>query len=87
MSARRVVTLPDGPTVPGVTRGAMDTVALGTAGLRGWRAEVGDAVARPVADHSRPSADQVRAAIGAGFFLLSLIYVTGPMRRMLVGRV
>jgi hypothetical protein len=61
----------------------MDTVALGTAGLRGWRAKVGDAVAEPAARHSPMSADQVRAAVGALFFLLSLVYVTGTLRRML----
>jgi hypothetical protein len=61
----------------------MDTVALGTAGLRGWRAKVGDAVAEPTARHSPMSADQVRAAVGALFFLLSLVYVTGTLRRML----
>jgi hypothetical protein len=61
----------------------MDTVALGTAGLRGWRAKVGDAVAAPAARHTPLSSDQVRAAVGAVFFLLSLVYVTGTLRRIL----
>jgi hypothetical protein len=64
----------------------MDTVALGTAGLRGWRAKVGDAVAEPAARHTPLSADQVRAAVGGLFFLLSVIYVTGTVRRILVRR-
>ena len=61
----------------------MDTVALGTAGLRGWRRKVGDAVAEPAARNTRFSRDQVRAVVGAVFFLLSLVYVTGTLRRIL----
>ena len=61
----------------------MDTVALGTAGLKGWRAKVGDAVAEPASRHTPMSADQVRAAVGALFFVLSLVYVAGTLRRML----
>lgn len=61
----------------------MDTVELGKAGLRGWRAKVGDAAAEPTARRTPLSADQVRAVIGAVFFLLSLVYVTGTVRRML----
>ncbi len=61
----------------------MDTVALGTAGLRGWRAKVGDAVAEPAARHTPLSSDQVRAVVGGVFFLLSLVYVTGTLRRIL----
>ena len=61
----------------------MDKVALGQAGLAGWRKKVGDAVAPPVAGHSPMSADQVRAAVGALFFVLSLVYVIGTVRRLL----
>ena len=64
----------------------MDTVALGRAGLRGWRAKVGDAVAGPAARRTALSTDQIRALVGGAFFLLSLIYVTGTLRRMLVPR-
>ena len=60
----------------------MDGVALGKAGLQGWRAKVGDAVAVPVAKRSRFSDDQVRAVIGAVFFLLSVLYVVGTVKRM-----
>jgi hypothetical protein len=45
----------------------MDAVVLGKAGLRGWRAKVGDVAAEPAARHAP----------------LSLIYVTGTLRRML----
>jgi hypothetical protein len=64
----------------------MDTVELGTAGLKGWRAKVGDAVATPAASHTPMSADQVRAAVGALFFVLSVVYVIGTVRRMLERR-
>lgn len=63
----------------------MNKEALGQAGLRGWRARVGEAVAQPVANHSPLSAEQVRAVVGALFFALSLVYVAGTIRR-LVGR-
>ena len=61
----------------------MDTVALGTAGLRGWRAKVGDAVAEPAARHTPLSTDQIRAAVGGLFFLLSVVYVVGTLREVL----
>jgi hypothetical protein len=60
----------------------MDAVSLGKAGLQGWRAKVGDAVAGPVAEHSPFTDDQVRAAIGGLFFLLSATYVLGTVRRL-----
>ncbi len=59
----------------------MDAVSFGQAGLQGWRAHVADAVATPVARHSGLSDDQVRAAVGALFFVLSVVYVVGTLRR------
>ncbi len=59
----------------------MDAVSLGTAGLQGWRAKVGDAVAGPIARRSGLTDDQVRAAVGGLFFVLSLMYVVGTVRR------
>jgi hypothetical protein len=61
----------------------MDAVAAGKAGLQGWRAKVGDAVAGPVARRSGLSDDQVRAAVGGLFFVLSMAYVVGTIRRIL----
>ena len=61
----------------------MDAVAAGKAGLQGWRAKVGDAVAGPVAQRSPLSDDQVRAAIGGLFFVLSVVYVVGTVKRIL----
>ena len=61
----------------------MDAVAAGKAGLQGWRAKVGDAVAGPVAQRSPLTDDQVRAVIGGVFFALSAVYVVGTIRRIL----
>jgi len=47
----------------------------GQAGLQGWRAKVADGIAAPVAKRSPLSEDQVRAALGAIFFALSVLYV------------
>jgi len=60
----------------------MDAVALGKAGLQGWRAKVGDAVAVPIARHSRVTDDQVRAVVGGLFFVLSVIYVLNTVKRL-----
>ena len=61
----------------------MDAVTAGKAGLQGWRAKVGDAVAGPVAQRSPLTDDQVRAAVGGVFFLLSVAYVVGTIKRIL----
>ena len=60
----------------------MDAVSFGKAGLQGWRARVADAVASPVARRTRLSDDQVRAAVGAVYFGLSVVYVVGTIRRV-----
>jgi hypothetical protein len=48
---------------------------IGIAGLQGWRRKVGDAMAEPVAQRTPLSSEQVRAAAGALFFALSVMYV------------
>jgi hypothetical protein len=48
---------------------------MGQAGLQGWREKVADAVSEPVAKRAPLEEDQVRAAIGALFFVLSVMYV------------
>ena len=48
---------------------------LGQAGLQGWREKVADGISQPVADHAPLEEDQVRAVIGAAFFVLSVLYV------------
>ena len=47
----------------------------GQAGLQGWREKLADGVGKPVSDRTPLSEDQVRAAIGAVFFVLAVIYV------------
>jgi hypothetical protein len=61
----------------------MDGVSIGKAGLQGWRVKAADAVAGPVARRSGLTDDQVRAAVGAVFFVLSVTYVYGTLRRLL----
>jgi hypothetical protein len=63
----------------------MDAISFGKAGLQGWRSQVADAFARPVARRSGATADQVRAVVGAVFFLLSVVYVVGTVRRLVAG--
>ena len=48
---------------------------LGQTGLQGWREKLADGIAEPVADHAPLDAEQVRATLGAVFFVLSVIYV------------
>ena len=60
-----------------------DTQTLGQAGLAGWRKTVADKVAPPAANRTPASEDQLRAVIGAAFFLLSVLYVAGTIARMI----
>jgi hypothetical protein len=48
---------------------------LGQTGLQGWREKVADGIAQPVANRAPLEEGQVRAVIGAAFFVLSVIYV------------
>ena len=56
---------------------------IAQAGLVGWRKAIADRVAPPAASRSPVSEEQVRAAIGAAFFLLSLYYVASTIARMI----
>ena len=49
---------------------------VGQAGLQGWRGKLADGVADPLSNRTPLSEDQVRALIGAAFFLLAVVYVT-----------
>ena len=60
----------------------METKNVGMAGLRGWRGSVASAVATPVAKRSSLGEDQVRAAIGAIFLILSLMYILGAIKEI-----
>jgi hypothetical protein len=48
---------------------------LGQAGLQGWREKVANGISQPVADRGPLGEDQVRAVVGAAFFVLAVIYV------------
>jgi hypothetical protein len=48
---------------------------LGHTALQGWREKVADGISPPVAKRAPLEEEQVRAVIGAAFFLLSVIYV------------
>jgi hypothetical protein len=58
------------------------TEHFGHAGLTGWRETFADRVASPVAGKTPATEDQVRAVIGATFFLLSVYYVVTTIARM-----
>jgi hypothetical protein len=48
---------------------------LGQTGLQGWRQTVAKGISGPVARRAPLEEDQVRAVIGAAFFVLAVIYV------------
>jgi hypothetical protein len=58
------------------------TEHFGLAGLTGWRETLADRVASPLAGKTPASEDQVRAIVGAAFFLLSVYYVATSIARM-----
>ncbi|SEO47784.1 hypothetical protein [Trujillonella endophytica] len=60
----------------------MDAIAVGKAGLQGWRAKVADGVAAPVARRAGLDDEKIRAAIGALFFVLSVVYVVQTVRQV-----
>jgi hypothetical protein len=55
--------------------GMTTATELGQTGLQGWREKVADGISRPVAKRAPVEEDQVRAVIGAAFFVLAVIYV------------
>lgn len=59
-----------------------DVKQVGFAGLQGWRAKVGDVVAGPAAKRTPFSEDQVRAAVGVLFLVLSIKYIVDAVRRL-----
>jgi hypothetical protein len=61
----------------------VNATEVGRAALVGWREKAAAAVARPISDRTRLSDDQVRAVVGAVFFVLSVSYLAGTVRRAL----
>jgi hypothetical protein len=59
-----------------------NTEHIGQQALSGWRSKVADTVAPPVAKKAPASEDQVRAIVGAAFFLLSVYYVISTIAKM-----
>jgi hypothetical protein len=55
--------------------GMATATELGHTALQGWREKVADGISPPVAKRAPLEEDQVRAIIGAAFFVLSVIYV------------
>ena len=53
---------------------------LGQTGLQGWREKLADGIAEPVARRAPLSAEEVRAALGALFFTLSVMYIVKTVR-------
>jgi hypothetical protein len=58
----------------------MDKTALGKTGLAGWREKVADMVADPISGRTPLDSEQVRALVGATFFVLSVYYVVSTTR-------
>jgi len=58
----------------------MSAMELGKAGLQGWRGKVADATGPLVAQHTRFTEDQVKAAIGVAFFVLSVVYIAQTIK-------
>ena len=61
----------------------MKTKDVGRAGLVGWRETVADKAAPLVANRAPLDEDTVRSVIGGLFFVLSVIYVFGTVKRAL----
>jgi len=61
----------------------MNAKQAGKAGLAGWRETLADKTAPPVAARTPIDEDTIRAAIGGLFFVLSVVYVIGTIKRVL----
>ena len=64
-----------GPVRAGQQRDMATVTELGQAGLQGWREKVANGISQPVANRAPLEEDQVRAVVGAAFFVLSVVYV------------
>ena len=61
----------------------MNAKDVGQAGLAGWRETIADKAAPPVAARTPVDEEAIRAGIGALFFVLSVVYVGGTIKRAL----
>ena len=55
---------------------------LGKAGLQGWREKVGDVAAKPLSSKTKLEEDHVKAALGAVFFVLSVVYIATTIKEV-----
>ncbi len=55
---------------------------LGQSARVGWRKPVAEKLAQPLESTTSLSGDQGRALLGAMFFVLSVIYVAGTLKRV-----
>ena len=63
-------------TPPAKLEGDVPTATeIGQTGLQGWREKVADGISEPLAKRAPLDEDQVRAVIGAAFFVLSVVYI------------
>ena len=60
-------------------------VRIGDSALTGWRRPVGRAVAKPIADHSRFTQEQVEAAIGIAILVWALYRLARPIAKTVRG--
>ncbi len=58
-------------------------VTIGDSALTGWRRPVGRALAKPIADHSRFTQEQVEAAIGIAILAWAFYRLARPIVRTL----
>ena len=61
----------------------MDAIKASEHALTGWRDKVAQGAAKPFEDRTKIEPDQVRALVGAVFFLLSLYYVISTIVKVL----
>jgi hypothetical protein len=59
-----------------------DVERLAQAGLKGWRTKVADVAAPPVAQRTPLGEEQVRAVVGAAFFVLATMYVAKTLKTL-----
>lgn len=56
------------------------------AGLLGWRERLAQRLAEPLSRRTPLTADQIRAILGAAFFIKSALYLVRVVRRALKNR-
>jgi hypothetical protein len=61
----------------------MKATEVGETALVGWREKAAAGVAAPLSQRTPLDEEQVRALVGALFFVLALYYVVGTLRRAL----